>query len=141
MSGLRISIELIINNYQQHTLLTVPRNVFFFYQVPVRSPGGTQSEISMSEIKTNRENLASAIRETTSPDRQNTYPDTYKTLNILPTWAFKWQIKWKDLIVEDTILGEGNFGKVRAGEVKVRGRVTKAAVKMLKGKSSTNVIV
>ena len=52
----------------------------------------------------------------------------------LPPWAAKMQIIWENLMIEDRILGKGNFGEVRAGEVKVKGRFIKAAIKTLKGK-------
>ena len=57
----------------------------------------------------------------------------YEDVNV-PDWALKWKIKWNNLIIEDKILGKGNFGEVRLGAVKGQGKVTKAAIKMLKGK-------
>ena len=64
----------------------------------------------------------------------NAGSDIYEDIG-LPTCATKWEIKWKNLVIEDKILGKGNFGEVRAGEVKIKGGVTKAAVKKLKGKT------
>ncbi|XP_038066671.1 ephrin type-A receptor 3-like [Patiria miniata] len=50
----------------------------------------------------------------------------------LPIWARKLEIKWENLIIDDEILGKGNFGEVRAGGVRIGGQVTKAAIKTLK---------
>ena len=52
----------------------------------------------------------------------------------LPPWATNMEIVWENLMIEDRILGKGNFGEVRAGGVKVKGRFIKAAIKTLKGK-------
>ncbi len=58
--------------------------------------------------------------------------DIYENIG-LPQWAVDWEIQWTNLIVEDTILGKGNFGEVRLGGIKLKGKVIKAAIKMLKG--------
>ncbi|XP_038066676.1 angiopoietin-1 receptor-like [Patiria miniata] len=54
----------------------------------------------------------------------------------LPTWARKLEIKLENLIIDDEILGKGNFGEVRAGGVRIGGQVTKAAIKTLKDSTS-----
>ncbi|XP_038066681.1 angiopoietin-1 receptor-like [Patiria miniata] len=54
----------------------------------------------------------------------------------LPTWARKLEIKSENLIIDDEILGRGNFGEVRAGGVRIGGQVTKAAIKTLKDSTS-----
>ncbi|XP_022097118.1 angiopoietin-1 receptor-like isoform X2 [Acanthaster planci] len=54
----------------------------------------------------------------------------------LPSWALRWEIKWKNLVVEDTVLGQGNFGEVRSGTVNIDGKITKTAIKVLKGHTS-----
>ncbi len=58
--------------------------------------------------------------------------DIYENIG-LPQWAVDWEIQWTHLIVEDTILGKGHFGEVRLGGIKMKGKVVKAAIKMLKG--------
>ena len=60
----------------------------------------------------------------------------YEEIGLLPSWASAFEIRWGNLIVDDVILGKGNFGEVRAGKVKKDGRVTKAAIKTLKGRNS-----
>ena len=75
------------------------------------------------------------VKGTSSTGHTSKDNDIYEDVCI-PDWALKWEIKWKNLIIEDKILGKGNFGEVRLGGVKVRGQVTKAAIKMLKGKSN-----
>ena len=51
----------------------------------------------------------------------------------LPSWAEGWRILWTDLVVDDQVLGRGNFGEVRSGAVRRDGKLIKAAVKFLKG--------
>ncbi|XP_022111631.1 angiopoietin-1 receptor-like, partial [Acanthaster planci] len=63
------------------------------------------------------------------------YEDT-----VLPSGTQKMDIKWKNLIVEDVVLGKGNFGEVRAGGVRVKGEVTKAAIKTLKDGASDSAV-
>ena len=52
----------------------------------------------------------------------------------LPSWAESWRIFWSDLIVDDHVLGSGNFGEVRSGSVIKDREMIKSAIKMLKGK-------
>ncbi|XP_038056137.1 angiopoietin-1 receptor-like [Patiria miniata] len=54
----------------------------------------------------------------------------------LPSWAAKWEIAWSNLVVEDRVLGRGDFGEVRAGAVKKGGKMTKSAIKILKGNAT-----
>ncbi|XP_038069673.1 uncharacterized protein LOC119738785 [Patiria miniata] len=54
----------------------------------------------------------------------------------LPSWALRWEILWKNLVVDDKVLGQGNFGEVRSGTVNIGGRMTKTAIKILKGHAS-----
>ncbi|XP_038066672.1 tyrosine-protein kinase receptor Tie-2-like [Patiria miniata] len=61
----------------------------------------------------------------------NTDNEIYEDI-LLPAWATKLEIEWDDLIIDDEILGKGNFGEVRAGGVRIGGQVTKAAIKSLK---------
>ncbi|XP_022083827.1 fibroblast growth factor receptor-like isoform X2 [Acanthaster planci] len=56
---------------------------------------------------------------------------------LLPGWALKWEILWSDLLLDNEVLGRGNFGEVRSGAVKISGRVTRAAIKMLKEQASS----
>ncbi|XP_071800330.1 tyrosine-protein kinase receptor Tie-1-like isoform X2 [Asterias amurensis] len=63
--------------------------------------------------------------------------DIYEDVG-LPLWAGDWEIQWDHLIVEDTILGKGNFGEVRLGGIKKKRQVIKAAIKILKGGSPKN---
>ena len=51
----------------------------------------------------------------------------------LPSWMRKMEIKQENLVLDDAVLGKGHFGEVRAGKVTIQGRVTKAAIKTLKG--------
>ncbi|XP_038066683.1 angiopoietin-1 receptor-like [Patiria miniata] len=69
------------------------------------------------------------------PRAVNPDGDIYEDVG-LPVWARKLEIKWENLIIDDEILGKGNFGEVRAGGVKIRGQVTKAAIKSLKDSTS-----
>ncbi|XP_038061108.1 angiopoietin-1 receptor-like [Patiria miniata] len=55
----------------------------------------------------------------------------------LPSWAKGWEILWSDLLLDDEVLGRGNFGKVRSGAVRIGGKVIRAAIKMLKEHSSS----
>ena len=57
----------------------------------------------------------------------------------LPSWAVRWEIIRSNLVVDDKILGRGNFGEVRSGTVDVCGQRTKSAVKILKGRVYWNV--
>ncbi|XP_022109721.1 tyrosine-protein kinase Mer-like [Acanthaster planci] len=58
----------------------------------------------------------------------------------LSSWMPKMDIKWKNLVIEDVVLGKGNFGEVRAGGVRVKGEVTKAAIKTLKDGASDSAV-
>ena len=53
----------------------------------------------------------------------------------LPSWALRWEILWTNLVVDDTVLGKGNFGEVRSGSVNIDGKMTKSAIKIMKGKN------
>ena len=33
----------------------------------------------------------------------------------LPSWAVRWEILWSNIVIDDKILGRGNFGEVRSG--------------------------
>ncbi|XP_033636736.1 uncharacterized protein LOC117297699 [Asterias rubens] len=54
----------------------------------------------------------------------------------LPSWAVRWKILRRDLGVDGTVLGRGNFGEVRSGTVDQGGQRTKCAIKILKGRAS-----
>ncbi|XP_038052759.1 angiopoietin-1 receptor-like [Patiria miniata] len=54
----------------------------------------------------------------------------------LPEWASKWEILWSNLVVEEQVLGRGNFGEVKKGTVKKDGKEIQSAIKMLKGQAS-----
>ncbi|XP_038062454.1 proto-oncogene tyrosine-protein kinase receptor Ret-like [Patiria miniata] len=56
----------------------------------------------------------------------------------LPSWAQPWEILWSDLLLDDEVLGRGNFGEVRSGAVRIGGKVTRAAIKMIKEQSSSS---
>ncbi|XP_038062477.1 ALK tyrosine kinase receptor homolog scd-2-like [Patiria miniata] len=56
----------------------------------------------------------------------------------LPSWAKPWEILWSDLLLDDEVLGRGNFGEVRSGAVRIGGKVIRAAIKMLKEHSSSS---
>ncbi|XP_071799492.1 angiopoietin-1 receptor-like [Asterias amurensis] len=62
-----------------------------------------------------------------APESQPTYEDVG-----LPTWANPWSVLWDDLIVGIKVLGNGQFGEVRDGVVKVKGDLCRAAIKKLK---------
>ena len=64
--------------------------------------------------------------------------DIYEDVG-LPLWAGDWEIQWDHLIVEDTILGKGNFGEVRLGGIKKKRQVLKAAIKILKGEELSSL--
>ncbi|XP_038073015.1 uncharacterized protein LOC119741336 [Patiria miniata] len=55
----------------------------------------------------------------------------------LPTWAARWEILWRNLVVDEQVLGKGNFGEVRLGTVNIAGEKTKTAIKILRGSAST----
>ncbi|XP_038066663.1 angiopoietin-1 receptor-like [Patiria miniata] len=95
-------------------------------------PRETATEMVLSE------NPKTAINKRESQRRHmdNTDPVAYENVGILPSWASKLEIKRGNLIIDDEILGKGNFGEVRAGGVRIRGRVTKAAIKTMKGSVS-----
>ncbi|XP_038066677.1 angiopoietin-1 receptor-like [Patiria miniata] len=73
--------------------------------------------------------------ENDQPRAVNPDGDIYEDVG-LPIWARKLEIKWENLIIDDEILGKGNFGEVRAGGVRIGGHVTKAAIKTLKDSTS-----
>ncbi|XP_038052760.1 angiopoietin-1 receptor-like [Patiria miniata] len=53
-----------------------------------------------------------------------------------PNWAAKWEILWSNLVVGEQVLGRGNFGEVKKGTLKIGGKKTPSAIKMLKGQAS-----
>ncbi|XP_038061244.1 discoidin domain-containing receptor 2-like [Patiria miniata] len=65
-------------------------------------------------------------------------PDSGDGENILPPWAERWKVPRCDLIMDERVLGCGNFGEVRSGGVMKDGELTRAAIKMLKGHASTS---
>ncbi|XP_038066675.1 tyrosine-protein kinase receptor Tie-2-like [Patiria miniata] len=77
----------------------------------------------------------STTHESDSPSAANPDGEIYEDVG-LPSWARKLEIKWENMIIDDEILGKGNFGEVRAGGVRIRGRVTEAAIKTLKDNTS-----
>ncbi|XP_038066662.1 phosphatidylinositol phosphatase PTPRQ-like [Patiria miniata] len=79
------------------------------------------------------ENPEPKLKKIESLNEDNTDPIVYENIGILPSWAAKLEIKRGNLIIDDEILGKGNFGEVRAGGVKIKGKVTKAAIKTMKG--------
>ncbi|XP_038066666.1 angiopoietin-1 receptor-like [Patiria miniata] len=98
-----------------------------------RSTGRSQTatdELVLSE------NPRSKIKKMESLNEDNTDPIVYEDIGLLPRWASKLEIKRGNLIIEEEILGKGNFGEVRAGGVKIKGKVTKAAIKTMKGSVS-----
>ncbi|XP_038048234.1 angiopoietin-1 receptor-like [Patiria miniata] len=68
-----------------------------------------------------------------SPISDDIERDIYEDVG-LPVWAKGLEIQWRNLTIEDKVLGKGNFGEVRAGSLKIRGEVSKVAIKTLKGK-------
>ncbi|XP_038061347.1 tyrosine-protein kinase ABL1-like [Patiria miniata] len=56
----------------------------------------------------------------------------------LPPWAEGWKVPRCDLIMDERVLGRGNFGEVRSGAVMKDGELTRAAIKMLKGHASAS---
>ncbi|XP_022097251.1 proto-oncogene tyrosine-protein kinase ROS-like isoform X2 [Acanthaster planci] len=54
----------------------------------------------------------------------------------LPSGVQKMEIKRGNLVIEDVVLGKGNFGEVRKGRVQIQGKFNKAAVKTLKDGAS-----
>ncbi|XP_038066670.1 angiopoietin-1 receptor-like [Patiria miniata] len=98
-----------------------------------RSTGRSQTatdELVLSE------NPRSKIKKMESLNEDNTDPVPYESIGFLPNWESKLEIKRGNLIIKDEILGKGNFGEVRAGGVKIKGKVTKAAIKTMKGSLS-----
>ncbi|XP_038068801.1 angiopoietin-1 receptor-like [Patiria miniata] len=92
-----------------------------------RSQQTATDELALSENpKPTNNNLESLHAD-------NNDPDVYEVVAILPIWASELEIKWDNFIIDDEILGKGNFGEVRAGCVKIKGQVTKAAIKTIKG--------
>ena len=58
----------------------------------------------------------------------------------LPDWAQRWQVPWENVILEDKVLGRGNFGVVLFGFVTIDGGLrTNAAFKILKGEARSHV--
>ncbi|XP_038066669.1 angiopoietin-1 receptor-like [Patiria miniata] len=82
------------------------------------------------------ENPKPKINKSESLDDDDADPVVYEDIGLLPCWASKLEIKRGNLIIEEEILGQGNFGEVRAGGVKIKGKVTKAAIKTMKGNVS-----
>ncbi|XP_038066667.1 angiopoietin-1 receptor-like [Patiria miniata] len=98
-----------------------------------RSTGRSQTatdELVLSE------NPRSKIKKMESLNENNTDPVVYEDIGLLPSWASQLEIKRGNLIIDDEILGKGNFGEVRAGGVKIKGKVTKTAIKTMKGSVS-----
>ncbi|XP_038048242.1 angiopoietin-1 receptor-like [Patiria miniata] len=62
--------------------------------------------------------------------------DIYENVG-LPVWAKGLEIQWRNLTIEDKVLGKGNFGEVRAGSLKIRGGLARVAIKTLKGATTT----
>ncbi|XP_038066664.1 angiopoietin-1 receptor-like [Patiria miniata] len=82
------------------------------------------------------ENPKPKINKSESLNDDDADPVVYEDIGLLPSWASKLEIKRGNLIIDDEILGKGNFGEVRAGGVKIKGKVTKAAIKTMKGSVS-----
>ncbi|XP_038061480.1 tyrosine-protein kinase receptor old-1-like [Patiria miniata] len=92
--------------------------------------------------------VAHQYEDTSSP--QVEYDDTIPPLeetpmllesdddDNLPPWAEGWKVPRCDLIMDERVLGRGNFGEVRSGAVIKDGELTRAAIKMLKGHASTS---
>ncbi|XP_038061266.1 fibroblast growth factor receptor 1-like [Patiria miniata] len=76
----------------------------------------------------------------TTPPQEKTpmLPDSGDEENNLPPWAERWKVPRCDLIMDERVLGSGNFGEVRSGAVMKDGELTRAAIKMLKGHASTS---
>ena len=64
--------------------------------------------------------------------------DVYEDVDQSP-WDVKWDILWSNLVVDDHILGRGNFGEVRSGTVNIGEQRIKSAIKMLKGRNFLDV--
>ncbi|XP_022097194.1 angiopoietin-1 receptor-like isoform X2 [Acanthaster planci] len=101
------------------------------------SPPPATTELVLSETsKAKIRNIGSSSESNTlNPD-----VDVYEDIGLLPSWAAQMEIRWENLVVEDVILGKGNFGEVRAGGVKMDGNVIKAAIKTLKESASETVL-
>ncbi|XP_038074861.1 tyrosine-protein kinase receptor Tie-1-like [Patiria miniata] len=90
---------------------------------PTPRHGGTE-ELDLSVIsKSNARGIESPIAEDIETDINEDVG--------LPSWAKRLEIQWQNLTIEDTVLGKGNFGVVRAGRLQIRGVVSKVAIKTL----------
>ena len=67
----------------------------------------------------------------TGPSSSST---TYEDIG-LPSWAQRWSVPSKDMVISKKVLGSGNFGEVLEGAVVIEGELFKAVVKKLKGKT------
>ncbi|XP_038061371.1 fibroblast growth factor receptor 2-like [Patiria miniata] len=73
---------------------------------------------------------------TSSQEATPMLPDNDDEEDNLPPWADGWKVPRCDLIVDERVLGRGNFGEVRSGGVIKDGELRRAAIKMLKGHAS-----
>ncbi|XP_038060886.1 uncharacterized protein LOC119731729 [Patiria miniata] len=113
------------------------------YHVPVsaQSVPNLQESVEMESVAPDSESDPTAVKEEVT--YQNTIAQPRKmTEEIpsdtgLPSWAEGWGIPWSDLIVEERVLGSGNFGEVRYGTVRKDEDLNRAAIKMLKGHVSS----
>ncbi|XP_038060921.1 uncharacterized protein LOC119731750 [Patiria miniata] len=109
------------------------------YQVPVsaQSVPNLQGSVEMESVAPDSESDTTAVKEEVTYQntiaQSNVTPEEISSDTGLPSWAEGWGIPWRDLIVEERVLGSGNFGEVRYGTVRKDGDLNKAAIKMLKG--------
>ena len=79
------------------------------------------------------------LHSQTATDYEITIPEQHDVSNYVhedidqPPGDVRWEILWSNLVVDDHILGRGNFGEVRSGTVNIGGQRIKSAIKMLKG--------
>ncbi|XP_038058739.1 uncharacterized protein LOC119730017 [Patiria miniata] len=108
-----------------------------------QAPGSAQSVSNLQE-SVDMESVAPELEsDTTAVKEEVAFQNTITKQNVmheeipsdtgLPSWAEGWGIPWGDLIVEERVLGIGNFGEVRSGAVRKDGDVNWAAIKMLTG--------
>ncbi|XP_038066559.1 tyrosine-protein kinase receptor Tie-1-like [Patiria miniata] len=113
---------------------------------PAKTPSAGGQEMTTYENQISPDNDTGASDyERVGQDHPTSYevvginmsPPTYEDVG-LPSWGQGWSVPFKNMMIGDDILGEGNFGEVRDGAVKVGGKISKAAIKTLKANASEN---
>ncbi|XP_038061929.1 uncharacterized protein LOC119732441 [Patiria miniata] len=103
----------------------------------VQSVSNLQESVDMESVAPDLESDTTAVKEEVAFQntitKQNVMNEEIPSDTGLPSWAEGWGIPWSDLIVEERVLGIGNFGEVRSGTVRKDGDVNRAAIKMLTG--------